>query len=225
MAAPQKRKYDKPLVVLNLKTYSLPMVETPEGLRAQLSFGLSNGKPRFSVFLNSKDGRSAGTYGITMDGATLSMFSKLFAESASDPMPNKNKLGFSYPIRDDDGAVTGSKPAGELKFGKDEEGYMWLTVTNGDQPKGIWTIKYFNHESIVIKGKKPSEIDVSVMYAVGFVTKVCEHLEAASVHYSSGYSKTLGDDAAVLSNSVSKEYNSSTKSAVKADVWDDNIPF
>lgn len=130
-----------------------------ENKRARLSFGMLDVNPRITIFTNNPEDKvNKGVLSAAMNPETFMMFLNRFEAITRGPADKKEKI----PCYQGKERVKVS----DLIFGKDADGFCWLSVVAPNRPNIKFTFKMSDwHELQLADGTKFSETDCSVLEA------------------------------------------------------------
>lgn len=137
-----------------------------EGRRAQFTWSMRDGNPRIVVWTNHpEDNGGKGQIYAGFNAETFGMFIALFRKVIASPTPTKVKFD-NYIAKYENDRATGDRTLGsELWFGKDESGFIWISLTAPERPKVVFKFGLSDWHNIFIDGVQMSEAQASVLQA------------------------------------------------------------
>lgn len=134
--------------------------------RAMLTFSIRSGYPRISVFTRTEsDNGGKGVINFAFDLEHFLIFLNRLEAIVRSPGSTKEKVTVRYRKKDANQRPTDElETAGELYFGKNEEGVVWLSILQTDRPRIQFEITLSDyHEFFNGKGERLTKGEASTL--------------------------------------------------------------
>lgn len=164
----------KPRIVDNDRLTMFTPCPTAPGKYSKLSWGIRNGSPRLTVFTNDPSDVgpdiNAGVISAPLDTVTMTIFLNLLEKLVTSPEDTKYMIEcktskYVNNIRTDEIIILS-----ELWFGKDINGFIWISIIAPNRPKIKFTFKISNYYGIYRgDGNQITEAESSGLAALAYV--------------------------------------------------------
>jgi len=154
--------------------------------RAAMSFGIKEGYPRITVFTNTQsDHDGKGAIIASFDLEHFLIFLNHFEKVVKTNGPSKEMVNIKHFPRDTAGKITGDREVtGELWFGKNEEGVVWISAQQPNRPKIVFEILLSDfHEFRNSTGQLMTKGEGSISRALTLVPILRHHFIDKCLHF------------------------------------------
>ncbi len=155
--------------------------------RASLCFSMREGYPRLTVWTRTQsDNEGKGVINIPFDILHFNVFlDRLTRIARSETVPVKERALVKHFPRNSEGKITGDpEVTGEIWYGKNEHGVVWISAQQPNRPKIIFEINVSNfHEFQNSKGEPISKSEGSIAVTTSMIHILRTHFTNSATSF------------------------------------------
>ena len=145
--------------------------DSPEaGKKARFQFGFRDVNPRVTVFTGVSGAAKDGVISGPLDPVSFQVFLDLFERTIHAEPGTKHKIALKTTQYENNQPTTDMRHLSDLRFGKTEEGIVWIALTTDTHPKIMFEFRPSRFvEFYHADGTTFSDSEMSMLHASAFV--------------------------------------------------------